>query len=83
MDYIDRIYDEDEGKEFAIRGTAHVQSEEPVDAPEGALWYDPDDTVPETVSLPSVSTADNGKFLRVVDGAWAAVTVDSAEGVSF
>lgn len=33
--------------------------------------------------IPSVSTADNDKFLRVVNGAWAAVTVADAEGVSF
>lgn len=33
--------------------------------------------------LPTVSTSDNGKFLRVVDGAWAAATVDNANGVSF
>lgn len=33
--------------------------------------------------LPAVTTSDNGKFLRVVGGAWAAVTVDSANGVSF
>ena len=31
----------------------------------------------------SVTTADNGKFLRVVNGVWAAVTVDNANGVSF
>ncbi len=34
-------------------------------------------------SLPSVSSSDNGKFLCVVDGAWAAVTVASANGVNF
>lgn len=34
-------------------------------------------------SLPAVTTDDNGKFLRVVDGVWSAVSVDSAEGVSF
>ena len=33
--------------------------------------------------IPQVTTADNGKFLRVVDGAWAATTVNNAEGVSF
>lgn len=33
--------------------------------------------------LPTVTTADNGKFLRVVSGAWAAATVDNANGVSF
>lgn len=33
--------------------------------------------------LPSVTAADNGKFLRVVNGAWAAATVPSAESNSF
>ena len=33
--------------------------------------------------LPTVTTADNGKFLRVVSGAWAAATVDNANGGSF
>lgn len=33
--------------------------------------------------LPSVTASDNGKFLRVVNGAWAAQTVPSAEGASF
>lgn len=32
---------------------------------------------------PQVTTSDNGKFLRVVNGAWAAATVPSAEGVGF
>lgn len=31
----------------------------------------------------SVTTADNGKFLRVVNGVWAAATVPDANGVSF
>lgn len=33
--------------------------------------------------IPKVTSSDDGKFLRVVDGVWAAVTIDSAEGVSF
>ena len=33
--------------------------------------------------VPSVTTADNGKFLRVVNGAWAVVTISDASGVSF
>ena len=37
--------------------------------------------IPERV--PSVTTADNGKFLRVVNGAWAAAAIDNANGVSF
>lgn len=34
-------------------------------------------------AMPSVTTADNGKFLRVVNGVWAAATVPSAEEVLF
>ena len=33
--------------------------------------------------LPSVTTSDNGKFLRVENGAWAKVSIDNAEGVGF
>ena len=31
----------------------------------------------------AVTTADNGKFLRVANGAWAAVSISDANGVSF
>ena len=30
-----------------------------------------------------VTSADNGKFLRVVNGAWAAATISDANGGSF
>lgn len=33
--------------------------------------------------LPNVTTADNGKFLRVASGAWAAVEIANANGGSF
>ena len=33
--------------------------------------------------LPTVTASDNGKFLRVVNGAWSAATVENANGVSF
>ena len=33
--------------------------------------------------LPSVTAADNGKFLRVVNGAWAAASVANSNGGSF
>lgn len=33
--------------------------------------------------LPAVTTADNGKFLRVVNGAWAAAEIANANGGSF
>lgn len=38
-------------------------------------------TIPS--ELPSVSSSDNGKILRVVNGAWAADNLQSATGVSF
>lgn len=33
--------------------------------------------------LPAVSASDNGKVLQVVNGAWAAATIPSANGVNF
>lgn len=33
--------------------------------------------------LPAVTASDNGKFLRVVNGAWAAVKIANANGGSF
>lgn len=33
--------------------------------------------------LPNVTDSDNGKFLRVVSGAWAAVEIANANGGSF
>lgn len=42
-------------------------------------------TANDVSAMPSivVTTTDNGKFLRVVNGVWAAATVDNANGVSF
>ena len=34
-------------------------------------------------SLPSVTASDNGKFMRVVNGAWAIAAIDNANGGSF
>lgn len=33
--------------------------------------------------VPSVTASDNGKFLRVVNGAWTAVAITDANGVNF
>ena len=33
--------------------------------------------------LPSVTASDNGKFLRVVNGSWAAATIPNAEEANF
>lgn len=37
----------------------------------------------EESSVPNVTVEDNGKFLRVVDGAWAAVSILNAEEATF
>ena len=34
-------------------------------------------------TIPNVTASDNGKFLRVVDGAWVAASVPNAEEASF
>ena len=44
---------------------------------DGQEWKD------ATKELPNVTTADNGKFLRVVNGVWAAEVIDNANGGSF
>lgn len=38
---------------------------------------------PSGTGLPAVTEADNGKFARVVNGAWAADAVPTAEEASF
>lgn len=43
---------------------------------ESALYLTPD-------NVPQVTADDNGKFLRVVDGVWAAVNIPVAEGDEF
>lgn len=50
-----------------------------IETPEGeAITYKVIDA-----RLPEVSSSDNGKLLRVVDGAWAVASIADAEGVSF
>lgn len=39
--------------------------------------------IAENGTVPSVSEDDEGKFLRVVDGAWAATSVDEWQGGSY
>lgn len=57
----------------------------------GKIHYDEDSTVDFTDAtvtglhglLPTVTALDNGKFLRVVNGAWAPTTIPSANGGTF
>lgn len=44
---------------------------------DGQKWND------AAKELPKVTTADNGKFLRVVNGKWAAMAIANANGGSF
>lgn len=37
----------------------------------------------EFINLPEVAASDNGKFMRVVNGAWAIAAIDNANGGSF
>jgi hypothetical protein len=61
---------------------------DPTDAMHAATKQYVDNKLEENVellgnSLPIVNETDNGKFLRVVNGAWAAAALESAEGGSF
>lgn len=53
------------------------------DGKEGSTDVWTHEVVPLGIPPVPVTTADNGKFLRVVDGQWAADSVANAKGVSF
>ena len=53
------------------------------DGKEGSTDVWTHEVVPLGIPPVSVTTADDGKFLRVVDGQWAAEAVANAKGVSF
>lgn len=45
---------------------------------ENAMYLTPYEEI-----VPAVTSSDNGKFLRVVNGAWAAASIPRAEEASF
>lgn len=63
------------GYQMKIWGTKTAETEE------AASWETYAAT--KSITLPAVTTSDNGKFLRVVNGAWAAVSISDANGVNF
>ena len=84
--YVDEKLLDFDGNGGTGNSNVFVQNDEPVDAPDGALWVDLDDntTVGGGVSdLPPVSSMDEGKVLMVVNGEWKAVTIPFAEEVGF
>ena len=60
----------------------YVQDTEPLNAIDGDIWIDtasdpsiiPNTDIPN--ALPTVTTADNGKVLMVVNGSWQAVDLN-------
>jgi len=78
-----------DGKIYIHLGTAYnatnmeLQTEHPVYWHDGTgirLWTGAE---PVSGGLPAVTSADNGKVLQVVNGAWAAASIPSANGVTF
>ena len=64
------------GVSAAVAGTDYI-TEAPVTSVNG-------ETGAVTVrEVPAVTASDNGKFLRVVSGTWAAAALDNANGGSF
>lgn len=65
----------------------YKQDEEPIDAPEGALWIDTDEKSGSNGSggdsMPDISDAPEGAFLRVVNGVATWSILPCAEEASF
>ena len=65
------LTDTESGGSHTVSITQHVKDAEYKINPEYLPEEEPD-------PVPSVTTADNGKFLQVVDGVWTAVTIDES-----
>ena len=65
----------------------YKQDEEPIDAPEGALWIDTDEEIDssdnEKCAMPEITEEAEGAFLRVVNGVATWVSILYTEGVGF
>lgn len=64
------------GVSAAVAGTDYL-TEAPVTSVNGETG------VVTVREVPAVTASDNGKFLRVVSGTWAAAAIDNANGGSF
>lgn len=73
---------------FLYNADASIRAETPYIGANGNWWVGNEDTGvhagdSDGATLPTVAASDNGKFLRVVNGVWTAVSVESAEDASF
>ena len=66
-----------------VNGAVQEIEVESIVSPTQELSYDERLDILEKSSIPAVTTDDNGKFLRVVDGVWAADGMSSAEEAIF
>lgn len=79
----------DDGYEYILLGVAYTSttlylpSEHPIFSYKNGVFGQISNHAYTAMSNVPVSSADTGKFMRVVDGKWAAVAVPSAEGVNF
>lgn len=90
VSYITDISDE---TTINISGILKGENNKIVSATPGVDYVVPGDSTVTSVNgqtgavtiheVPTVTASDNGKFLRVVNGAWAVAEVDNASGVSF
>lgn len=70
----------------SVEKEIYIQDNEPADVSNGTVWIDLDaEQRPSSsvIQVPSVTVEDNGKFMMVVDGRWAAVALPNGEGVGF
>lgn len=84
--YVQALPSTEDGKIYIFLGIAYSATSVEL-FPEHPVYYYKDGCIRLWTNapsgLPSVSSSDNGKVLRVVNGAWSAVQLPSASGVSF
>ena len=71
------------GAAISSDGINWVSSISSLQYPDGTDIHEQVKDALQIKELPTVTTADNGKFLRVVNGAWSADTIPNANGGSF
>lgn len=68
---------------YSTDGIHWVSAMKKLQYPDGTDIHEQVKEALQIKELPTVTTADNGQFLRVVNGAWSAETIANANGGSF